>query len=269
MEYNELIAGIAKYGSSTDDICKQIFGIRGNQIHEKVIIAPWWEPNVFEGLGREVVQISEVCNIKIWNIKTDEFEISYIKTGIGAPVLIDVVLALKLTKCKSVVFVGSVGALVENISIGDIVIPEYSICGDGASRYLTSEPLKSNDVFGMKAFPDKALFNRTITVLNRICLESNVKYHIGQNFSTDSIFAQFVHINEILDMNCNVIEMETAAAFNAAAIAELPLVAVFSVSDNTIMKKSLISGRTDEDMNYRRNIRKYVFPKVILELFST
>ena len=48
----------------------------------------------------------------------------------------DFILSLGVTKCKNIVFLGSAGSLDESIKIGEIVIPKYSICGDGASRYL-------------------------------------------------------------------------------------------------------------------------------------
>lgn len=76
---------------------------------------------------------------KVWNIHNGNIKITYIKTGIGAPVLMDSLLSLGVTACKRIIFIGSVGSLDENISIGDIVIPEYSVCGDGASRYILSD----------------------------------------------------------------------------------------------------------------------------------
>jgi purine-nucleoside phosphorylase len=62
--------------------------------------------------------------------------------------------------------------------------------------------------------------------------------------------------------------METAAVFRAAKIANLKLIAIFSVSDNVVENKSLISGRTKAEKNYRKETRKIVFPKIILELFK-
>lgn len=268
MKYEILLDGIKKYGSSSEDTCKQIFGISGSQINQKVIIAPWWEPTIFDEFRNRATLISEVCTIKVWNLVYNLINITYIKTGIGSPVLTDVVLALGLTKCKEIVFIGSVGSLDENISIGDIVIPEYSICGDGTSRYLKGSPLKENDPFGEKAFPNQPFFEELIKATKNICAKNNVKHHIGRAFSIDTIFAQFAYIDEIKSMGCNVIEMETAAAFRAAEIASLKLVAILSVSDNSIINKSLISGRTDADKKYRKKTRNYVFPKIILSLFN-
>ena len=180
----------------------------------------------------------------------------------------DVVLGLGVTVCKNIVFIGSVGALSQELRIGDIVIPEYSICGDGASRYIKNSSLANNDVFGEKAYPNTELLDRAKNITNLICKQNDVKWHIGNNFSIDTIFAQFSHIDEIIRMGCNVIEMETAAAFEAAVLASIPMVALFSISDNTVTKQSLISGRTEKDMEYRQFVRRELFPQIISEIFN-
>ena len=41
-----------------------------------------------------------------------------------------------------------------------------------------------------------------------------------------------------------------------------------SVSDNTVTKKSLVSGRTKEEMDYRRYVRKELFPQIIFDIFA-
>jgi len=61
--------------------------------------------------------------------------------------------------------------------------------------------------------------------------------------------------------------METAAAFRAAGLMGIPLAALFSVSDNTVTSKSLVSVRTPEEMEYRRVVRRDLFPEIILPLF--
>lgn len=211
---------------------------------------------------------SEFSAIKVWNIHSEKGDITYIKTGIGAPVLMDVVLALGVTKCENIIFIGSVGSLDKDIGIGDIVIPEYSICGDGASRYVGCDKLTDSDVFGTKVSPNKALFEQLCKHTHDMCLENDVKFHIGRAFSIDSIFAQYAHIDEILEMGSNVIEMETASAFRAAEIADIPMAAIFSVSDNTVINKGLISGRNAKEMEYRKFVRKELFPQIILKVFD-
>jgi purine-nucleoside phosphorylase len=267
--YQDLINGMMRYGSTMEDICMHAIGVGNDKIRENVILAPWWEPAVMPSLGEaEYISASDFASIKAWNIKTGKQNITYIKTGIGAPVLMDVVLALGVTSCRKIIFIGSVGALDSNIDIGDIVLPEYSVCGDGASRYIVNDLLKSGDIFGQKAYPDMEAFASIQQITDDVCRTNNVKWHIGRNFSIDTIFAQFYHLDEIMEMGCNVIEMETAAAFRAAQIADIKMSALFSVSDNTIKNKSLISGRTQEEIEYRKYVRREIFPQIILKFFN-
>lgn len=269
MNYQDLICGIKKYGSSERDICFSCLGISPEQINEYIILAPWWEPDIMPSLGK-ATYLKQSYNddaIKIWNIENNGFYITYIKTGVGAPVLMDIVLALGIAACKRVIFIGSVGSLDKDIGIGDIVIPEYSICGDGASRYISFNLLKGNDAFGSKAYPNEGLNKILLSNANEICAANKVKFHIGRTFSVDTIFAQYAHLDEIIEMGCNTIEMETASVFKAAELAQIPLAALFSVSDNTITNKSLISGRTEQEKAYRKQVRKDIIPQIIVKTF--
>ena len=268
MTYQRLIDSMAAYGSTEEDICNLFIGVNNTDIQEKVIIAPWWEPELFNfGVSVEFFSDSESSAIKVWNVNTSQGSFTYIKTGIGAPVLTDIVLALGVTKCQELLFIGSVGSLDPDIHIGDIVIPEYSICGDGTSRYLNGGTLAENDPFGERSYPDAYYTQKLFQISKAICSQNDVRLHKGRNFSVDTIFAQFAYIDEIMELGCNVIEMETASAFKAAGISNIAITALFSVSDNTIQKKSLVSGRTEADMNYRREVRKNIFPLIFNKLF--
>lgn len=91
----------------------------------------------------------------------------------------------------------------------------------------------------------------------------------GQNIQYGfRIRTQYAHMEEILKMGCNVIEMETASAFRAAQTAGLKLAALYSVSDNTVLNKSLLSGRTEQDMQYRRFVRANLFTEILLKVFA-
>jgi purine-nucleoside phosphorylase len=91
---------------------------------------------------------------------------------------------------------------------------------------------------------------------------------IGKNFSIDTAIAQFVHIDEIIKMGCNCIEMETAALLKASEICDIKTGAIFSISDNTMIKKSLLSGRTKAEMEYRKYARKNILTKIVLAFFE-
>lgn len=271
MDYNDLILGMRRFGAIDEDICANSLGISSNMIHEDVIITPGWEPEKVSGIGQVELLSSSgpLFGIKVWNIKNDDIEMTYIKAGYGAPVLMDALLSLGMTKCKRVIFISSVGALDSKIGIGDIVIPECSICGDGASRYIASDKL--DDVFGEKTYPDPTLFQLLKVEVENICKENNVKWHLGQAFCTDTIFAQFAHIDNIMSMGCNLIDMETASAFRAAKLMKIQLAAMLIVSDNTIAKKSLMGGglENEREWEYLRFVRKEIMPKIILDFIKT
>lgn len=269
MDYNDLIAGMKRFGAADEDICVNSLGIASNIIQDTVIITPGWEPQKVAGLGKAELLISSapLYGSKVWNIKNGDIEMTFIKTGCGAPALMDTLLPLGMSKCKRIIFISSVGALDRKIGIGDIVIPEYSVCGDGASRYIASDKL-GVDVFGEKVYPDASLLKLLKIETEKICDANSVKWHMGKAFCTDTIFAQFPHIDSIINTGCNLIDMETASAFRAAKLMKKPLVAIFCASDNTIANKSLISGRTQDEEAYRKFVRGQVLPNIILSLIK-
>ena len=70
----------------------------------------------------------------------------------------------------------------------------------------------------------------------------------------------------MLNLGCKAIEMETSALFSACKVAEKECVALLAVSDNAIQNKSLISGRTDEDIRKYHKTRYDVITRTIFEI---
>jgi len=254
MKYEDLLNAHEKYGTTKEDIIKRK---EYESILENVVIAPWWDHTIFDPFSKKQEKVGK----NVFNIYGDNFEFSYIELkSIGAPAFIDYTLSLGVTKCKNIIFLGSVGSLDENIKIGDIVIPEYSVCGDGASRYINN--LKDN--FGNKEYPNINMFNNLCELLN----ENNIKYHAVPNYSVDTVFAQFPYIDYIKGLGCKTIEMETAALFKVSNMCNINAVALFCVSDNTVVKKSLYSGRTEEEQIYRHKVRYELIPKIVIDLLK-
>lgn len=255
MEYNELISSHLKYGTNKKDIITR----KGyEQILENVVIAPWWDHDIFNNMNFKIEQTSE----KVFNFYSNELSFSYIELKqIGACAIMDFVLSLGVTKCKNLIFLGSAGSLDENIKIGDIVVPEYSICGDGASRYLNKN---LEDEFLKKKYPTEEFTKILIDTLN----EKNVKYHNVPNYSIDTIFAQFYHIDKILELGCKTIEMETANVFKCNELLKINVTALFCISDNTLLNKSLYSGRTEKEKEYRHKVRYEIIPEIVIDLLK-
>lgn len=255
MKYEDLLNGHFRYGTKKEDIIKR----KGYEnILENVVIAPWWSHEIFLMFNVKVEQVSK----KVFNIYGDNFEFSYIELkSIGAPVILDDVLSLGVTNVKNIIFLGSVGSLDENIKIGDIVIPDSSICGDGASRYLNKN---LEDTFGEKVCPNKDMFDKICNIVDSM----NIEYHNVTNFSIDTVFAQFCHINKIKELGCKSIEMETACLFKTCELIGIKCVSLLCVSDNTIVNKSLYSGRSEEENIYRHKVRDEIIPKIVIEMYK-
>ncbi len=263
MNREQLISALAQYGSSPEEACFLTIGVRPEQVRQKVVLAPWWLPTVFDGLGEDQYLSHEaVDSIRVWDFEKDGQTFTYVRAGIGAPVTSDVLLALGLTPCQEVLFVGSAGALSPEMAVGDVVVPEYSICGDGASRYIAGDSLQT-DVFGERVYPDPALTARLNAQAEKACAAYGVTLHKGRNFSVDTIFAQFAHLDEIMAMGCNVIEMETAAVFRGARLMDMAAAALFIITDNSVCNNSLMTAFSPEETAWRRRVRREAFPRMI------
>ena len=95
---------------------------------------------------------------------------------------------------------------------------------------------------------------------------TNIKIHNGHTFSVDTIFSQYAHIEEFIKMGCNTIEMETSILFHASYITNIKSSAIMNISDNTLLNKSLYSGRTDEEQQRRYKVKKDIIPKIALDV---
>ncbi|MCI9625213.1 MAG: phosphorylase [Clostridia bacterium] len=269
MDYNSLLLNMKMFGATMEEICFHTLGISADNINENVIVSPGWQPErLFQAnVINQIVQSSPLFGYKIWNIEHGNIHISYIKTGFGAPMMLDALLLLGLTKCRKILFVSSVGALSSEMNIGDIIIPEYSASGDGASRYLSNNLF--HDTFGDKQYPDNDLFRFLINETKRICDINSVKWHLGKTLCIDTIVAQYNYLENIIEMGYNSIDMESAAAFKAAKMINIPIAALLNVSDNSTINKSLMTDRSNQqEKEYRKFVRSEILPEIIENVFS-
>lgn len=233
------------------------FGCNKEVISETVVIAPNWKVDIFNDSSDSIKEISS----KAYTVKSKETEFTFIRTGMGASFVGDSILALAGTKCKNVIFAGSVGGLKDYMRIGDIVIPNYSICGEGFSRYL-EEDLK--DCFGEKYYPcvelTEKIYNHAKDISN-----GNVAIHFGITYSSDTILAEYMNLDRIKEFECNSIEMETSAFYKAASYMKLKATAILMILDNTIEKKPLFINLSENDKILKKNSKFNLIPNTIIK----
>jgi len=253
---------LGKYNIQSDDIVRLFLNCQPEEIHSKVIVTPDWNPEFLTGAADRITTVSED---HVYNISYRENEFTLIHSGIGAPQTGDVVLALSCTPCRHLIFTGSFGGLTEELGIGDLLVITESIGGDGSSSYLQNGEL-SPRLFLMPARPHTGLNDLLEEYAARMASAESVPLHKGKVFSSDSLVAELMHLDQITgQLGCMGIEMETSAVFNAAALAGISAAALLITSDCIPANKSLFCGRTDEEREKYRAIKYSLLSKIILE----
>lgn len=255
MNYNEILNYHKSYGTTKSDIVKR-HGYEN--VLKNVVIAPVWKHTLFEKYAKSIEQVSS----KVFNVYCENFSFSFIETNnIGASWIIEDIYALGVTNCKNLIFIGSAGALSEQIKIGDLSVPKLSYCGVSATRYLNQN---LEDDFESKDYPSKYLTNKLLNTLKANSYNTN--YHFEENYTVDSLFTQFAHIDHIKNLGAKTIEMETSAVFRVCNLININACALFGISDNTTANKSLYSGRSSQDQINKKTTRHEVIPQVVIDL---
>ncbi len=256
----QLKHSIDKYGDSSKLVNR--LGITEEEVTEIVVLAPWWHPNkLYNKYDCKVELLSDEFP-DVHRITYNNKSFLHIRSYVGATNVGETVLLLSFTKCKRIIFVGSVGSISNDVNIGDLIIPLTSVSGEAFSSYMYEAINKES--LHKEYHSTSELYNATTNYLRN----ENIDYKDIKVYSVDTIAGQFAHIDEILNLGCKAIEMETSALFSACLVTEKECVALLAVSDNTILNKSLISGRTDEDMEKYHKTRYDIIPMIIFSLLE-
>jgi DeoD family purine-nucleoside phosphorylase len=132
-------------------------------------------------------------------------------TGMGGPSAAIVLAELIMLGARRAIRVGTCGALVERLALGELVIAGESICADGTSRALGAGERASADPELTRALADHAPAARLGTIVS-----VDLFYESGE---------RRLHPGAI------AVEMEAAALFATAAAAQVPVACVLAVSD--------------------------------------
>jgi purine-nucleoside phosphorylase len=251
-----------RFSITAEDIARNVFRCEPSRIAPNVLLTPIWSHEVF--LAEASLEETITPEV-VYSLSYQGRQFTLVRSGIGAPLTGDTVLALGCTPCTRLVFVGSVGGLVPGMTIGDLILPTESVSGDGFSTYLSPGPLGTNS-FLTTAKPNQELLDLLDRVAEPVHKDHGVTLTKGTIFSTDCVIAQFHHIREMVDnYHCIGIEMETSAVFHAAELAGIRGAALLQISDLPADRKSLFSGRSEKEQERRRYIRRHVLPRIALE----
>lgn len=242
-----------------------ILGCQKENIRSNVVVAPCWSPQSVgikrcEPVNSQVTVNSQVSNI--WNCMIDNKEFTYIVTGVGAALCLDIILALEGTPCCRALFLGSAGALKKGIQIGDFAVATGSVSADGATRYLGNS--LSQDVFGKAYFSSFSLHEYLLKRLVGITADQEVRVHSGMGISVESVLLQYKHMDELLGFSCHFVDMESAAFFAACCSINLEAAAIFCISDNVAQDEPLYNV-PQKKTAFRKKLRSIVIPECLRE----
>ncbi len=174
---------------------------------------------------------------------THEPSLSIVEGTLGAPVAVDAFEVAIAMGCKTLFAFGLCGAVAEDVSVGDIVVPTEVVRKEGTSYHYTPD--------SASAEPDDALLGALIKYLETV---DGLKVHIGKAVSTDAVFRQTLRTER--DWRADGIlgvDMEMSALLTVTRHREIPAVCLLVASD-----KHDLDGRTSwrwggEDFTRARN----------------
>ena len=104
----QLKESIDKYGDSSKLVNR--LGITEEEVTETVVLAPWWHPNkLYNNYDCKIELLSDQFP-DVHRITYNNKSFLHIRSYVGATNVGETVLLLSFTKCKRVIFVGSVGS---------------------------------------------------------------------------------------------------------------------------------------------------------------
>ncbi len=127
-------------------------------------------------------------------------------------------------EAQTAIRVGSCGSLSEDINIGDLVVIDNALCGDGVTPYYTDDR-------DFEPSADKALSDK----LFEAATASGFKTHRGKGWSTDAILKETREVvGKATDKGAVVVDMVTSTFLTICAQYKVPAAVIMAVSDNVI-----------------------------------
>lgn len=246
-----------RYGFDRTQLSAFLLGCDPAKIRQKVILAPCWSP---ESVGIEDARL--ICDgaHRIWDCSLNAIAFTYIVSGVGAGTCSDVVMSLAETACRQILFMGSAGSIHADVAVGDLAVPARIICGDGACRYLSAD--LRQDPFGAQYAPAAAVRAAVLDAARTQARELGISCHAGTGASVETIYSQFSHLDTFLEMECDFLDMESAAFLRSAQAAGIAGAVIFCISDNAIRRQSLVTV-SEEMTRFRKDVRRRLMPGVM------
>jgi uridine phosphorylase len=214
-----LAKGAMRFMSQDDQIVYMILNCSAKKIAKNVLLP------ASDYVAKQIVKQIQVKSYgKTWRGTGENAATSVVPSMMGAPAAAMTLEALKRVDVKCIVRVDYCGGLTEEIQIGDVVLANSAICGDGTTPHY----LKAKSEY------PQVDANLHLTEKLRMALESQkMKFHQGPIWTHDALFVEPPELVEkAKDHGAIAIDMETSVIFALGELFNIPCAAVMVVTDN-------------------------------------
>jgi uridine phosphorylase len=147
---------------------------------------------------------------------------------------------LTAKEVNQIIFVGSAGAINENLDAGEIIIPDKAIRDEGLS-YHYMKPSKYS-------YPNKELSSKLI----KNARERNLNFKVGGTWTTDAFYREtFRKRDKFRKEGILSVEMEAASLFAVAKQKNIKVASIFVISDTHKKKDWNLQFHTN---NYKKSV---------------
>lgn len=162
---------------------------------------------------------------KVFTTKQGSGDISVVGPVLGAPHAVMVLEKLVVLGAQKIVFLGWCGSVRKETFIGDFLIPDCGVIGEGTSRYYASGSAKKYS----KPSPD------IVRALKKTSGRQPVAFHIGPVWSTDAPYRETLQqIQSLKRDGVLAADMETSALFTVSRFRQVKAGALLVVSDQLV-----------------------------------
>jgi uridine phosphorylase len=161
---------------------------------------------------------------------------------VGAPYAVLILEKLIVLGAKKILFWGWCGSLQEGFGVGDFLIPEHGMIGEGTSPYYLSSH--------SRRYSSSAA--RISKVIEKACVDYPVPFQTGTVWSTDAPYRETSQqIASLKKKGVMAVDMESSALFTVSRFRQVETGALLVVSDELASLKWK-SGFSDRKFNTSR-----------------
>jgi purine-nucleoside phosphorylase len=241
---------------------KTFLGCQPNEIAEKVLISPVLKPSAVRGKVNEIrLDFGRKYGWSGFTASYHGEAVTFINSGQGPSRVGDLMLTLAGTACRKVLFIGSLGALLDDVEIGDLVLVESAQNGEGFSRYWTKD-FKLADLLEQEKINGST---GSLACAEEVLNQKKHKYHKGNVLSIGSVLAESSErLQELKSAGYVGIEQECSALYTAARYTGISAHALCYVLDLPL-EKSLTDELSAEDWQKQKRALD-LLPELGLEI---